>query len=220
MKKTLITLAALAMASVASADVTDVYTSEQLEAFNTNGTLTLTNAITFDYDWTLSATVDLKGSYTSQANFWGGAALSTGNNAGSSNVLFRLWQPDGSHSWRETVYNLNGGSDSTFGTNPSIRFSGETDISLSYDASEQLFTVTIAGQYQTSNAEDAELTPYTGTLTATIPNTYAAITTLSTSTNDSNSVTALSYTSAVPEPATATLSLLALAGLAARRRRK
>ncbi len=220
MKKTLITLAALAMASVAQAAVSDVYTSEQIDSLNTSGSLTLANAINFGYDWTLNATVNLKGSYTSQANFYGGAALATGSNPGSRDVFFRLWQPDGSHSWRETVYNLNASGDTTYGSSPSIRLSGDTDITLSYNATTEKLTYTISGKYQTTNEEGAALTDFTKSITIDIANTHESISVLSTSTNDSNSVKALSYTSAIPEPTTATLSLLALAGLAARRRRK
>ncbi len=198
MKKTLITLAALA-ASVASAAT---YT---LGDFTGSGTgtsnvaykyLTLDNALTFDANWQLDITVTIG---TENANDWGSTLLASGLDASavSYNGGFQIWR-----SVNENYLSKVGDSGEDKASQNLT--AGETySFTVKYTEADNMLSLTGPGLSVTQTFADT-----------TSPITYLSSSVIGKAGWD------ITITQSVPEPATATLSLLALAGLAARRRRK
>ncbi len=213
MKKTLITLAALAMASVASAD----YASNVFSA-NGSGSGSTTNAgeVVFTFHIELTDTIGSAGTILAYYN--GGASDTPSQNT-------YLLTAGASGTYTLTIGRSNSTTDATgltWGNGSPVSITGIlasttytlTDkmpsnsgvdngrqITLSADGKEDL----VSGLYD-GNMYSSVLT---GSLTTGFNTDFAVPT-----------VTPDTPTESVPEPTTATLSLLALAGLAARRRRK
>ncbi len=237
MKKTLITLAALAMVSVAcAATYTDTYTATDFntDASNDDGSwkvLTLTNTLDNSCDWILTATITIG---TDSYNTWGTPALATGDNVFSkSGLQVYLSNKD----YQGTVeHPLKTGWFS--GEHDDVTMSGTHAgdvLTLTYsfdkdggDNGTGLLHIDYTLQRNGTTYTDDNSSWYTNTDVANMNalNISKVSTTIGTAdlegwTLDSLTVTrTLADTPAVPEPTTATLSLLALAGLAARRRRK
>ncbi len=246
MKKTLITLAALAMASVASAAITtNSYTAADFgtDKSNSNGSwkvLTLDTTLDYATNWTLSATFTIG---SANYNGWGTPAFATGNDifSGSGLQIYLAnnkypddyadsslaGEPTGEKALRSKWFNSEHNSGVMTGTK-----SGDIlTLTYSYDkASDQLtigYSLDRAGTIYHDNLSNDTWYKATGSVVKP-----AEISELSTGILglDGWSIGSITTTygvadpatggGAIPEPATATLSLLALAGLAARRRRK
>ncbi len=190
MKKTLITLAALA-ASVASAAVDPGFIVETAGNFY-SGSYTLKFLI-HDAD-------DVSDAGTTLASYWGdNATAQAGQNWFTltntvDGITLGVGRGNG------TTY-YNGESISTFGTTLSVG---------------TIYSVTSSGGSGGQNLSLYEGADTTGTAIATLR--YNANMTDGGASTIMN--TSFNKTFTIPEPTTATLSLLALAGLAARRRRK
>ncbi len=225
MKKTLITLAALA-ASVASAvdeyPLTHDYTTAD---FVTNyerqyayGTLTLPYTLDFTKDFEISATVTIgEGS----VNEWGSPLFTTFANPygkDTSNGGFRVWM----NTNNEIYTSINGDVNDSQQQGWGITENGWKSSNLGIVQAGDVLTLTYTYTAETNFAEVVlGIGDKTDTRSATITSP-GSITALGTGAGFHNA-TAWSIETTVkhvPEPATATLSLLALAGLAARRRRK
>ncbi len=234
MKKTLITLAALATSVASAATVTDTYTAANFstDASNNDGSwkvLSLTNTLDNTCDWTLTAVITIG---TDTYNTHGTPVLTTGADVFSTSglqVYFtnKDYQGTVEHPLKTEWFGGEHEDNTLSGTHAgdvitltyTFDKDGGTAGSLHIDYTLQ------RGGYTYS---DDGSTWYTNTDTTNMAN--LSISKLSTTigtaalegwTLDSLTVTrTIEDTPAVPEPATATLSLLALAGLAARRRRK
>ncbi len=210
MKKTLITLAALAMASTAGAigyDDNAYYTKSYTLSDFTDGVLTLERALDF------SSTFEITGSITfgqSHFNDYGTVLIASKAdsiyNPSSTNGGFRLYGTAA------------GGIMSSFNESGS-----GWDSKLTGYTTDSVLTFTYTYNADTQYAElifgdDTTTDKRYATLSATDP-----ITQLTTAIGLGEATTGWDINltiTAIPEPTTATLSLLALAGLAARRRRK
>ncbi len=197
MKKTLITLAALAASVASAADYTASYTQDD---FSSN-VLTLQHGLYFGQDWTLTVDVTVG---TAAYNEWGSGVLASGSSFTENSYSngFQVWHAinDGT-----TLTKLNGSTETKLETPWSA---GETyTFNVSYVAETGVIRVTGAGFDASSTLTNAKEL-------ATITQLSSGVIGL-----EGWSV-AITQTASIPEPATATLSLLALAGLAARRRRK
>ncbi len=212
MKKTLITLAALAMASVASAEWT------MTPAIQTTGPVT-GGEMAFTFMLTSDDVTELT-SQTTIAAYGQSLSSATGNAQGS--VAFTLAKTETNGSYTFSIYNdtLNSSSYAPSGwggaSHSSATVTLATDtiytVSGSTDASSGQITISLASPTTTLATISNNGKMNGGGAVGDVMWTYFNS---SFSTADSAPVTP-----AVPEPTTATLSLLALAGLAARRRRK
>ncbi len=218
MKKTLITLAALAMASVAqAATVTDTYTLNDFE----NGILTLNNSLSFDSDWSISfsAVVD----YGYADGVWGTTILGSSGNSESAGG-FRIWHDsEYSSNSGQIVLTANGNGNSkkdvlvdggTYTFQIDYFTSKLWDDGWTYNRIMRM-TVYDTDDNQVGYTSSWNIADPTADITALTSNMASVGWTLA----GDNKIT-VTTAAPVPEPATATLSLLALAGLAARRRRK
>ncbi len=202
MKKTLITLAALAT-SVACADtvINDTYTLADFEG----NVLTLKHDLTNNIDWTLDVTVTIG---TEGYNDWGTTII-----AGSSDMFTYVSGGDGDFAGSFQVWRAVGAD-------------GRTDIKLnSGSASDTHPTWTVGETYTFTIAYTAEdkglsITGEGIDLSTTLSNPATFTQLSSGAVGKAGWDVTIKHTAVVPEPTTATLSLLALAGLAARRRRK
>ncbi len=249
MKKTLITLAALALASVAQAATTYTYDADDFTtATTTNGSfgkLTLDTTLTKEFDWTITATFTLGDMKNSSYNDWGSAIFTTTSDVFDANSGLQVYVPVA----KKDIVDENGekiGEErvdpclqtfwySTTAHNSSVMTGmAEGDVLTviyTYDADgkgENGGLLTVDYQLVRSGHlyEDGISKPdswyqYTvgsnktlsiDSVTSTIG--YGGLTSANGWSINSVTVTV------IPEPTTATLSLLALAGLAARRRRK
>ncbi len=208
MKKTLITLAALAMASTAGAVTT--YTDADFVASESSGVstgvLTLDKALTFTQDWTLWVEVTVG---TGTGNNWGTTIIAGGADpfnyaSGDGNFTgsFQAWQNAAN---TETQYKLNTNSASVLSGDNAWNVGDTYTFTVYYLADTQTIGINGSGFDRTN----------------TIADTTATISQLSTAAygREGWGLTIKQWDT-IPEPTTATLSLLALAGLAARRRRK
>ncbi len=214
MKKTLIALACLSSCALAG---TYTYTADSFSstgAGNNASSLTLTETLTCDgtVNWTISGTFTVG---TETANNYGTALLASTTNP-FANIYsggFQLYL-NSSHTFLLKLNNTSGG---TYALTQSDITSGDTvSYTLAYAADTSELTVTLSF----TDAETSVVT--TQTATTTMAST-ASISALSTSVVGLEGWTlgdiTVTVTSAVPEPATATLGLLALGALALRRRR-
>ncbi len=233
MKKTLITLAALAASVASAATYTDTYAAADFstDASNNDGSwkvLNLTNALDNTCDWTLTAVITIG---TDSYNGWGTPALATGANVFSNSglqVYFSNAEVDGvmEHPLKTGWFGGEHSDDTLRGTHD-----GDV-LTLTYSFNKEAGQLHIDYTLQRGGYtyQDDGSSWYTNTDSGNMNN--LSITQLSTTIGTAalegwtlNSLTvartvADPVTPAVPEPTTATLSLLALAGLAARRRRK
>ncbi len=227
MKKTLITLAALAVASVAQAAITtNSYTADDFS----NGVLTLDTTLDYTTNWTLQATITIgEGSY----NEWGSPALATGGDAMSGSGL-QVYLVAGDEKALRTVWFGNSHDSSVMtGTHAGDILTLTYTYIKETDQLNVAYTLVRDGATYNDNVNNDGWYKATGSVVKP-----ASISSLSTVINDNmtgwsiDSITTIygiedaitpsqpDAGQAIPEPATATLSLLALAGLAARRRRK
>ncbi len=181
MKKTIIALAALALASVASA-------ADYTFTVPTGGNF---YAGDYTFEFMIFDEADVSTSGTTLAAYYGG---SKGDTYGQN--WYTLTNTDGN-----ITLTVGRGNGSTYQDNKT--FTGlETGVvyTVSNVGADQSQTVTLTGGDINSTVN------YAGNMNGGDADTTMTVT--------------FNQTFAVPEPATATLSLLALAGLAARRRRK
>ncbi|MCD7798307.1 MAG: PEP-CTERM sorting domain-containing protein [Akkermansiaceae bacterium] len=213
MKKTLIALACLSSCALAG---TYTYTAD---SFGDAGTynarsLTLTETLTCDgtVNWSISGTFTVG---TETANEWGTALLASTTNPFddfySNGFQFYL------NSSNTFLLKFNNASGDDYAITQSDIVSGDTvSYTLAYAADTSKLTVTL----EFTDAETSEVTTQT---VAKTMSSDASISALSTSVVGLEGWTlgdiTVTVTSAVPEPATATLGLLALGALALRRRR-
>ncbi len=187
MKKTLITLAALAMTSVAFADFTTKPTIVDSNGYQLADIGSYAMTFYIPEDTTLSSAVTL-------------ATINFGGTTSPNGYTFTLSQSG-------STYSLTAGRN----TNDSVTFTGLTAGT----------TYTLSGADATSANHTHNITlngetkGFEGQIYVSGPQATAT-----TYFNTAYSVPTSGGSDNVPEPTTATLSLLALAGLAARRRRK
>ncbi len=212
MKKTLIALACLSSCALAG---TYTYTAD---SFGDAGTynassLTLTETLTCDgtVNWTISGTFTVG---TETANEWGTALLASTTNpfADTYSGGFQFYL----NSSNTFLVKLNSTNSEAYAITQSNITSGDTvSYTLEYAADTSTLTVTL-------EFTDTEGNTSTQTASTTM-SSDASISALSTSVVGLEGWTlgdiTVTATSAVPEPATATLGLLALGVLALRRRR-
>lgn len=234
MKKTLLSAALLALAGVAAAgDTWETKTlsfsfSEAATDANNPSVIDLGTSIDLSKAWSL--TFEAYTNYNNSSNYWGSTLLASGQNAIADGYSggFQVYHTSGG----EGVTNpkginmkLNSGNTTQVPAGD-LNLPGLIKVQLAYDGSGTLtYTLTTTGQ-NTTEGDSPQ------TVTGSVSTTYAEsalLTHLSTNitsemlgdkgwTLPSGTIT---YTAlVVPEPATATLSLLALVGLCARRRRK
>ncbi len=254
MKKTLITLAALAMASVASAGTlaekpdspllyADTYTAFPAQNVvvkeKLGSAFTMTLAINWDAaceyvgDWQRKATVAQVGSYTN--NWWKSEIRMFETSEGSGDLRVGIrFDKDGMKDLHtdygnvtvtsNTISDLGGGN---------IKFDqatycvdGRLILTWTFDGSS---TYTLSALKNDGTLGTATLAATEGTLWDSIGEEFGTVTYPAPAGIVNLGVTyagvldeadILAVSKAIPEPTTATLSLLALAGLAARRRRK
>ncbi len=217
MKKTLIALTALAMASVAFAATE---TTSTTYAF-TNGIATLGTGLTHEMTWTLTGTV---GFGSEKAGDWGTALVATGDDP----VAVEFW--NGFQVFLNTsgkvLSKFNGASEQDAFTG--LNHSSVLTYTLSWDAATKKMALDLSAGARTQHRETV-IDNANFTLACLSTNTNSAMASAGTYAWEMSDVTVSVTTEipdvtpdtpAVPEPTTATLSLLALAGLAARRRRK
>ncbi len=191
MKKTLIALAALAMASVASA-------APYTFTIPTGGNF---YAGDYEFDFMVHDIADVSTAGTTLMSYSG---TDSGNDYGQNWYKLTLTE---NRLIKLTVGRGNGTTyqdSATFAT--AIVVGEHYHVSCVGASGAQTVTLTPydTTELDTANAEIAD--PYNGNMNGGDANTKMTVT--------------FNQTFAIPEPATATLSLLALAGLAARRRRK
>ncbi len=190
MKKTIMTLAALAMASVASAAWTDL---ENVGLTHVNSNVYTVDSFTFSFMIPEGVLTSGSSEFLAYVHANG---VSNGNN---TQISFVLTEADGSYTLKAGRSNTTDDlTDITWqNTSEFTNLAANTVYSLT-TTSGNISTVTLTPAVTTSdNQYDNQIITGGSTATAKFNSTYT-----------------------VPEPATATLSLLALAGLAARRRRK
>ncbi len=217
MKKTLITLAALAMASVASADyATGVTISNGLYVptgkVNTQTMTGLTfdgahaSAYTFSFTYVSPVTTD-----TLVATYW--------NDYKSYGGSFAFIVDSETQALNVNLGSINNGTWSNFDNDSNRRatFTDSTGSALTLTSHTE-YTVTLAGITGDDNSGYMTTATLRWTDAAGVDQT-ASVTYKGNMNGTNNNLGSIGLVY-VPEPATATLSLLALAGLAARRRRK
>ncbi len=219
MKATIITLAALA--STAFAGTLSIANSDFTYVQNDDSNYScykydLATALSCSENW--SITVTFTGSSTG-FNQWGTAVLATGDVAATASFTngFQLYAGTSANgSGEHLITKINTGSES----GSSLPSAATYTLTAAYTVEDGASTGTLVLSVLDSSGTTTELGR-----SSTISSS-ASISSLSTNaigvegwTLGTVTVTADSIAS-VPEPATATLSLLALAGLAARRRRK
>ncbi len=192
--------------------VTDTYSAADF----TNGVLDLGYSLDYSADWTITAEIKI-GSVN--YNEWGTPAFTTGSDAFSGSGL-QVYLVAGDEKALRTVW-FGNSHDSKVMTG--TRAGDVLTVTYNYDAdaTESLLTVGYAlvrdGYTYTDNVNNDGW--YKATVSAVNPSEISA---LSTTINglEGWSINSISVThSVVPEPATASLSLLGLAALMMRRRR-
>ncbi len=215
MKKTLITLAALAMASVAQASYGTNITIDGSYTLNTNAMTEITGAtVKTDGVWfnAYSFTFNVVGPTSGDTLI---AGLST--TAGSYTYNGLGFVVDGAtQSLNVSIYNVNGNSWTA---------TNETARQATFTENGNIVTLTKGYTYTVAYSDETASQASVATLTWTDADLvqHTATATFNGNINGNSDATASAkgyYYASVPEPTTATLSLLALAGLAARRRRK
>ncbi len=219
MKKTLITLAALAVASVAQAAYLEENFSGVDSAFTLKITLDWDAAISSLGDWSSKSTIT---AYTGSAHWWPlGITLFKGHD-GDADHIYAGFLSATNDNTPAHVNPTQGSGASMPGDKANIEFTpesykntdGELVLYVAYDPTADQFSITSP----LNNGLDSTWA-YISTTQELSSNDYKW---LEVSAPDGvvKSIETYNYAVPVPEPATATLSLLALAGLAARRRRK
>ncbi|MCD8070166.1 MAG: PEP-CTERM sorting domain-containing protein [Akkermansiaceae bacterium] len=222
MKKTLIALACLSSCALAG---TYTYTADSFSstgAGNNASSLTLTETLTCDgtVNWTISGTFTIG---STASNEWGVALLASTTDpfADTYSGGFQFYLANGTSQSATNKdkfqVKLNNTNKNTYALTQSDITSGDTvSYTLAYAADTSTLTVTLSF----TDAETSEVTTQTASTTM---GSDASISALSTSAAGLEGWTlgdiTVTVTSAVPEPATATLGLLALGALALRRRR-
>ncbi len=221
MKKTLIALACLSSCALAG---TYTYTADSFSstgAGNNASSLTLTETLTCDgtVNWTISGTFTVG---STASNQYGVALLASTTNpfADTYSGGFQFYLANGTEQTTNKdkfQVKLNNTNKNTYAITQSDITSGDTvSYTLAYAADTSTLTVTL-------EFTDAETSAVTTRSAATTMSSDASISALSTSAAGLEGWTfgdiTVTVTSAVPEPATATLGLLALGALALRRRR-
>ena len=221
MKKTLIALMALAGVAAAETLTFEVERNQNAVTFAL-AEVTIQEILTLTYtDWTYS------GGGNNNVGSWQSPSNTAYQNSFSPDAQLRS---DTSDSWTMNftvtnntekeitltqftfdAYGINGGGSDKNAVIPVTLTLGQvsTSINLAYGGSTTTGTLDLAGDNAITIGANETVTLALTMSNATSYNTYSGIT--------AGSVT---YTLPVPEPTTATLSLLALAGLAVRRRRK
>lgn len=200
-----------------------------------------------DFTWIPGSNASGIGTGASAAIIQNLAAAITNPNIGNTDLIG--WFGGTGQGYAQSSYNditINSTTSFTFKCRPAL--SGEyVALGINLEEAASSITLTFSNDnkvgyslwsYDAATATATQLIGSTGltsaeTVTATFdaadiaPSTIFAVWTANPSTGNAGGGTSvaisnigLSYTAAVPEPATATLSLLALAGLAMRRRRK
>ncbi len=220
MKKTLIALACLSSCALAG---TYTYTADSFSstgAGNNASSLTLTETLTCDgtVNWTISGTFTVG---STASNTYGVALLASTTNpfADTYSGGFQFYLANGTEQTTNKdkfQVKLNNTNKNTYALTQSSITSGDTvSYTLAYAADTSTLTVTL-------EFTDTEGNTSTQTASTTMASN-ASISALSTSAAGLEGWTfgdiTVTVTSAVPEPATATLGLLALGALALRRRR-
>ena len=211
MKKPLITL--LALASIAGAAQTTIDFS-----FSSSSEVITFDSIALAQDWTL--TLNLTTNVTSAFNEWGTSILSTGD----INNAYQTLQVYAGSAGNKIVVKANNNNDNYIIEQDNWDAWKETSAKtfvLDYDIDTYTLTFNVTGADGTAIAsnswsgvkfEDKVLTQFTTNISAgQVQNNGWTL--------PSGSFT-YGKADSIPEPTTATLSLLALCGLAARRRRK
>ncbi len=232
MKKTLVTLASLAVASVASA--ADAANWDVL-AGPTEGTVTYTTTLSGLYDIDLGEaaikdgeafTLTVTTTINAHGNSWGTGIIGThdvyDSNGGADNLRVYVGNPANQD---KVIFNMNNWGYEKNATDGNLVNPSEMPLTISFTLSYDGTTLTYA------SLEGSDVT-WDSASDTNIVTTFNFATLTNTTTNSQveqnaafdGQTTTISITKAgtlpVPEPTTATLSLLALAGLAARRRRK
>ncbi len=240
MKKTLITLVALATASVASADITGYYSMSTLVGSGTTdgkvsgGTTVAGTTYTFNGGSIIGINNDaLEGAFTGTGYVSIGAYVNLAENAPQYNTIFgygaggqgfKLTLKDGvltlvakgNVEYVSNLTALTAGTSTFVGLTLDLAASSATlyagdnsyDIaSLSMNANSSATPFAISSQTCDSGSE-------------TLYGSISDLTVITSDTALTSSNIQYAVQTTIPEPTTATLSLLALAGLAARRRRK
>ena len=235
MKKTLITL--LALSGLAIGETPAEYTDTYSAASWSNGTLTLNRGLDLSLDyWSIEATLTLTPDI-GNTSYWGTRFLYTSSAEQPSKNDFFLYlgsmekegTPEDHPEWANYGYvNFRGFGTRTDGTDIQIKdaqgnrltFDGTYTFKLTRN--DDKFNIITLDEKQSiiSNLEfDASIlgTGTISTLKSDVLVTNANVTGWAEWTKPTVTI---STVKPIPEPTTATLSLLALAGLAARRRRK
>lgn len=155
-----------------------------------------------------SLTLNLGDMYSAQSlrgtlNITSVTVVSRPDNTQHNSATMTLTVGDQTFTSGNAVYSTNAAN--TYGT---VTYSFATPVEISADTTSLDLTITAANASNKFGYGEFKVAEGCS-LTSGSPSTYVPVVRLSGT-----------YTPAVPEPATATLSLLALAGLAARRRRK
>ncbi len=233
MKKTLITLAALAMASVVSAATEADWT---LSAGPTAGTVTYSTTLDGIFDIALgdaaitngeSFTLTVTTTLNQHGNNYGTGIIGTHDvydgNGGANNLRVYLGNPSQQN---KVIFNMNNWSYEKTPTDGNLVNPSEMPLTfgftLTYDGKSLTYAPTADSDVIWDSATDSNIVTTFNFASLTNSTTNAEVPGHAAVFAGQN--TTISITKAgtlpVPEPATATLSLLALAGLAARRRRK
>ena len=227
MKKTLITLLALSGLAIGEtpAEYNDTYSATSWS----NGTLTLNRGLDLSLDyWSIEATIYLD---CTIASGWGTRIFYSNNDEEPGNNAFFMWHGNGNNTPR-TAVKFRGFGFQKGQSDHQVKDT-ETDSNIAYSSGTYTFNYTKDGDTITLSVYDEDYTligKSVGPVAAdgvavpdagTISKLYSDIT--SQMINDNwytMPIVTISTVKPIPEPTTATLSLLALAGLAARRRRK
>lgn len=216
MKKTIITLFALSLSGIAmGAQTTKNFT------FTSVSDVISFDSIDLAQDWTL--TLNLTTTVTSGFNDWGTPILSSENDPTAATQLIQVYAKDAGDA---IVVKANNGNDdytASVGNNVQNAWKDTSvkNFVLNYDVETTTLTLNVTTQEGVSIVSNSwSSVSYTGKKLTQLKTGISQDMIQSQKwTLPSGSFT-YGKDDAVPEPTTATLSLLALAGLAARRRRK
>ncbi len=220
MKKTLITLAALALASVAQAVDYPLSESFTLTDFQ-DGKIELKHALDFTKDFEISGSITIG---TEDANQWGTPLITTNTRDVFGSVSdggFKLYLTDADNglgddklvSYFSNNYAVDDYRKDYTSTMPALTPGDVLTFTYTYTAATMVAKMT----FSDGSSTDSRSASLKG---MTLDPISVLVTSIGTGEATSNDWAISLTVKSVPEPATATLSLLALAGLAARRRRK